>query len=91
MVSLSEDGQPFDSVNPASSKCSTLSRFLYRITTTKSGSDEPADFSVPWHPFLLHIGRCNESLFQTPEVPPDFSHSMSSPMLMVLSVVLHMS
>ena len=42
-------------------------------------------------PFRLHIGRCNESLFQTPEVPPDFSHSMSSPMLIVLSVVLHMS
>ena len=31
------------------------------------------------------------SRFQTPELPPVFSHSMSWPMLMVRSVVLHMS
>jgi hypothetical protein len=31
------------------------------------------------------------SRFQTPELPPVFSHSISSPMLIVLSVVLHMS
>ncbi len=38
---LSEDGQRFDSVNPPSSKCSTLSRFLYRATTAKAVQTNP--------------------------------------------------
>jgi hypothetical protein len=35
--------------------------------------------------------QASGSRFHTPELPPAFSHSMSWPMLMVLSAVLHMS
>ena len=75
----------------SSPKCPPRSGFLYRITTTEAVPATPLELLVPSLPLPLHIGRCKESLFQTPEVPPDFSHSMSSPMLIVLSVVLHMS
>ena len=65
---------------------------------TEAGNSWPVRFPGNSRPVRFTVTRSAEPVaqvagfrFQVPELPPVFSHSLSWPMLMVRSVVLHMS